>query len=84
MRNHTPTSTETTGFRSPEQPADSPPQAAGGGSDLLGRVTTSSVIIGVGAVCAVLGTLSLVTQQIWSIVAGGSGEENRASGQSHE
>jgi hypothetical protein len=34
------------------------------------KVDRSGVIIGAGAVCAVLGALSLVTQQIWSTVAG--------------
>jgi hypothetical protein len=33
-------------------------------------VNMSGVIVGAGAVCAVLGALSLTTQQIWSIVAG--------------
>jgi hypothetical protein len=75
MRNHTPTSTETTGFRSPEQPADSPPQAAGGGSDLLGRVTTSSVIIGVGAISAVLGTLSLVPSRSGALSTAAAGKK---------
>ena len=71
MSDHAPILTETTGSRSPQQPADSPTEAARGGrEDPQGRVDRSSVISGVGAVCAVLGMVSLVTQQIWSIVAG--------------
>ena len=84
MSDHTPTSIETTGFRSPQQPADSPPQAASGGSDPLGRVNTSSMIIGVGAACAVLGILSLVTWQIWSISLLRHVRKIRVSGESHE
>lgn len=71
MSDHTPILTETTGSRSPEQPADSLPKATlGSRADLQGRVNTSTVVIGVGAICAVLGTVSLVTQQAWSIFAG--------------
>lgn len=61
----------TTGSRSPQQPVDSLTEAARGGrEDPPGRINRSSVLIGVGAVCAVLGMVSLVIQQIWSIVAG--------------
>jgi hypothetical protein len=71
MSDHAPILTETTGSRPPEQPADSLTEAARGGrEDPQGRVDRSSVIIGVGAVCAILGMVSLVIQQIWGIVAG--------------
>ena len=71
MSDHAPILTETTGSRPPDQPADSPTEAARGGREAPhGRVDRSSLIIGVGAVCAILGMLSLATQQIWSIFAG--------------
>src|SRR4029453_14371509 len=71
MSDHAPILTETTGSRPPEQPADSLTEAARGSrEDPQGKVDRSSVIIGVGAVCAILGVLSLVTQQVWSIFAG--------------
>ena len=68
MSDHTPILTETT---APERPAGSLTEAARSGrQDFPGRVNSSNMIIGVGAVCAVLGTVSLVTQQVWSIFAG--------------
>src|SRR5215203_780251 len=71
MSDDAPILTEATGSRPPGQPADSLTEAARGGhEDPQGRVDRSSVLIGVGAVCAILGMVSLVTQQIWSIVSG--------------
>jgi hypothetical protein len=71
MSDHTPILTETTGSRPAEQPPNSLTEAARGSrEDPQGRVNRSSVIISIGAVSAVLGTLSLVIQQAWSIVAG--------------
>ena len=71
MSDNAPILTQTKGSRPPQQPADSPTEAARGGrAHPLGRVNGSNLIIGVGAVCAVLGMLSLATQQIWSIFAG--------------
>ena len=70
MSNHPPTRAE---MSSPvgEQLVSRMPETAGDiRENSRTKVNRSDVIIGVGAVCAVLGALSLVTQQIWSIVAG--------------
>jgi hypothetical protein len=71
MSDHTPILTATIESRPPEQRADSLTEVARRGRENpQGRVNRSSVIIGVGAVCAILGVLSLVTQQVWSIFSG--------------
>jgi hypothetical protein len=68
MSDHTPILTDTI---APEQLADSLTETTRGSrEDPRASVNSSNMIIGVGAVCAVLGMLSLVTQQVWSIVAG--------------
>jgi hypothetical protein len=70
MRNHPPTPAEIDSSVG-EQQVNRMPETAG---DIRGTsralVNRSGVIIGVGAVCAILGALSLTTQQIWSTVAG--------------
>jgi hypothetical protein len=70
MRNHPPTLAEIDSSVG-EQPVNRMRERAG---DIRGnpriRGNRSGVMIGVGAVCAILGALSLATQQIWSTVAG--------------
>jgi hypothetical protein len=71
MRNRAVTPTNTTRSPAAEQPANSKPEPASDDhQDPQTGVNRSGVIIGVGALCAVLGAVSLATQQIWSIVAG--------------
>jgi hypothetical protein len=71
MRKHASTPSETKWSPSGERLADSVREAARtSGEDPRPTVNRSGVIIGVGAVCAVLGAVSLATQQIWSILAG--------------
>jgi hypothetical protein len=70
MRNHPPTPAGIDSSAG-EQPVKRMPETAG---DIRGnprmRGHRSGVVIGVGAACAILGALSLATQQIWSSVAG--------------
>jgi len=70
MRSNAPT--PTTRSPSGEQPVNwQPDTPVDHAEDRPDRVNGSSIIIiRVGALCAVLGAVSLVTQQIWSIVAG--------------
>ena len=71
MSDHALILTKTTGSRPPGQPAGSLTEAARGGrEDPPGRGNRSNMLIVVGAVCAVLGMVSLVIQQVWTIVAG--------------